>query len=126
MRIIDWSSDVCSSDLALCRHHRRDGARLRRFSAELHGGAVGRDHQHGGADHLVVEVDRHHRIGAYGRGLCGHGLEGMLLGITQGLLLPAGASADDISYTRDDVAEQTDDYDGIAGDEPQYLTQPAD
>src|SRR3546814_9108202 len=77
MRISDWSSDVCSSDL---------------------GGAVGRDHQHGGADHLVVEVDRHHRIGAYGRGLCGHVLEGMLLGITQGLLVAAGASADDIAY----------------------------
>src|SRR3546814_12778566 len=82
MRISDWSSDVCSSDL---------------------GGAVGRDHQHGGADHLVVEVDRHHRIGAYGRGLCGHVLEGMLLGITQGLLVAAGASADDIAYPRDDV-----------------------
>src|SRR3546814_7824744 len=71
MRISDWSSDVCSSDL---------------------GGAVGRDHQHGGADHLVVEVDRHHRIGAYGRGLCGHVLEGMLLGTTQDLLVAAGAS----------------------------------
>src|SRR3546814_11081595 len=85
MRISDWSSDVCSSDL---------------------GGAVGRDHQHGGADHLVVEVDRHHRIGAYGRGLCGHVLEGMLLGITQGLLVAAGASADDIAYPREDVADQ--------------------
>src|SRR3546814_18486492 len=98
MRIIDWSSDVCSSDLALCRHHRRDGARLRRFSAELHGGAVCRDHQHGGADHLVVEVDRHHRIGAYGRGLCGHVLEVMLLAITTGLLVATGSSADAIAY----------------------------
>src|SRR3546814_13453244 len=96
---------------------RSDGARLRRFSAGLHGGAVGRDHQHGGADHLVVEVDRHHRIGAYGRGLCGHVLEGMLLGITQGLLVAAGASADDIAYPREDVAEQVGADDGIAGAE---------
>src|SRR3546814_15460421 len=94
MRISDWSSDVCSSDL---------------------GGAVGRDHQHGGADHLVVEVDRHHRIGAYGRGLCGHVLEGMLLGITQGLLVAAGASAADIAYPRDDVAAQVGADTGIPG-----------
>src|SRR3546814_15728507 len=25
MRISDWSSDVCSSDLVLCHHHRADG-----------------------------------------------------------------------------------------------------
>src|SRR3546814_4506971 len=81
MRISDWSSDVCSSDL--------------------------------------------HRIGAYGRGLCGHVLEGMLLGITQGLLVAAGASADDIAYPREDVAEQVGADDGIAGDDAQVLDDPA-
>src|SRR3546814_11285028 len=104
MRISDWSSDVCSSDL---------------------GGAVGRDHQHGGADHLVVEVDRHHRIGAYGRGLCGHVLEGMLLGITQGLPVAAGASADDIAYPREDVAAQGGAAGGNPGHAPQVLDAPA-
>src|SRR3546814_3070693 len=72
-----------------------------------------------------VEVDRHHRIGAYGRGLCGHVLEGMLLGITQGLLVAAGASADDIAYPREDVAEQVGADDGIAGDDALVLDDPA-
>src|SRR3546814_2386975 len=71
-----------------------------------------------------VEVDRHHRFGAYGRGLCGHVLEGMLLGITQGLLVAAGASADDIAYPREDVAEQVGADDCIAGDDAQVLDDP--
>src|SRR3546814_6819607 len=49
----------------------------------------------------------------------------MLLGITQGLLVAAGASADDIAYPREDVAEQVGADDGIAGDDAQVLDDPA-
>src|SRR3546814_7884658 len=49
MRISDWSSDVCSSDLAIAGHQRKDMARrddilrtLRRIDRDLDGpGAVG-------------------------------------------------------------------------------------
>src|SRR3546814_12286831 len=56
MRISDWSSDVCSSDLTQCRHHRRLDRRQSAFEARQR--------------HAVVQADRR-RGPACARGISG-------------------------------------------------------
>src|SRR3546814_12299184 len=57
MRISDWSSDVCSSDLHVLRCSDRDD--LAAFDAAF-GAKV--DHPVGGLDDVAVVLDHHHRV----------------------------------------------------------------
>src|SRR3546814_18593082 len=81
MRISDWSSDVCSSDL-----------------------------------HLIIQIDRHHGVGADGRGVDDHVLESVLLGAAQRFFVAAGAPADDVAQPRADVAQHVCADAGVARD----------
>src|SRR3546814_4437778 len=86
MRISDWSSDVCSSDL-----------------------------------HLIIQIDRHHGVGADGRGVADHVLESVLLGAAQRFFIAAGAPADDVAQPREDVAKHVGADDGVARDDAQVF-----
>src|SRR3546814_17637706 len=67
MRISDWSSDVCSSDL-LCRHRRRRGAdraridRARRILCSLHPAKRGLQMEASARAEIAVETLHEHGI----------------------------------------------------------------
>src|SRR3546814_5412344 len=68
MRISDWSSDVCSSDLEAVRHAREPGAVERRFGRQRRFGVP----QFGAADALAAAGLAYQRRGGR-RGLTGLG-----------------------------------------------------
>src|SRR3546814_14965899 len=78
MRISDWSSDVCSSDL----------------------------HQHlpvVAAQRLVVEIETDHRIGAELLRFVGHAFQRQRLGLAQFVLIAARATAEDVGNAGEEV-----------------------
>src|SRR3546814_7829523 len=97
MRISDWSSDLCSSDLLCDRDQAGDAAAALIFAAHRVAGALGCDHEHvdvaAGLDQAEMDVE------AVGKGDRGAGLHvgAEVVGIDFRLMLIGGGDHDDRS-----------------------------
>src|SRR5690606_14874484 len=89
--------------------------RPRAAESDHHGGAADAHHQHAAVlpDHLVVDVDADHRVGAELLRAFRQFLESDLAGLGQFLFIGTGTSADDVANTGEQVAEHVGTENGL-------------